>query len=377
MARARLAPRAIAKNTPAQTARLERSRGKHQPIRIGFVGLTDCAPLIMARELGLFERHGLDVELSRELGWATVRAKITHDELDAAHAPAGLLLATAAGLGGVSAECLTGVVLNLHGNAITLSQRLWNAGVRDGASLRDNVRRRKRPVTLGTVYQWSSHTVLLRLWLKRHGLDFENDARVVVVPPSQMVAHLRAGHLDGFCAGEPWNSLAVMSRAGWVVARSAELAPLHPEKVLMVRADFAERHDEQHTALIAAILEAARFCDEPANRETVAETLARPGCVGADADAIQQSMRAVYDFGNGRIEPCQGFNIFARENASEPDERKAVWVAQSLVSSGLATAAQLPLEQCVKTFRSDIFARASALAQAGPLATPGLISTAA
>ena len=336
----------------------------------------------MARELGLFERHGLDVELSRELGWATIRAKITHGELDAAHAPAGLLLATAAGLGGVSAECLTGVVLNLHGNAITLSQRLWNAGVRDGGTLRELVRRRKRPVTLGTVYQWSSHTVLLRLWLKRHGLDLENDARVVVVPPSQMVAHMRAGHLDGFCAGEPWNSLAVMSRSGWVVARSAELAPLHPEKVLMVRNEFAERSDEQHTALIAAVLEAARFCDEPANCAAVAEALARPGCVGADADVIQQGMRAVYDFGNGRIEPCQGFNIFARENASEPDERKAVWVAQSLVSSGLATADQLPLEQCVKTFRPDIFARASALTRTEPLtvigapAAPGLISNA-
>jgi len=331
----------------------------------------------MARELGLFEKHGIDVELTRELGWATIRAKITHGELDAAHAPAGMLLATAAGLGGVSTECLTGIVLNLHGNAITLSQRLWNAGVRDGATLRAYVHRRKRPVTLGTVYQWSSHSVLLRLWLKRHGFDCENDARVVVVPPSQMAAHLRAGHLDGFCAGEPWNSLAVMSRAGWVVARSAELAPLHPEKVLMVRGDFAERHDDQHTALIAAILEAARFCDEPANRGAVAEGLARPGCVGADADAIQQGMRAVYDFGNGRVEPCQGFNIFARENASEPDERKAVWVAQSLVSSGLATAEQLPMEQCVKTFRSDIFARAAALTHPEPLPAPGLISNAA
>ena len=353
-----------------------RGRGKHQPIRIGFVGLTDCAPLVMARELGLFERHGLDVELSRELGWATVRAKITHGELDATHAPAGMLFAIAAGLGGIGAECLTGLVLNLHGNAITLSQRLWNAGVCDGTTLRDFVRRRKRPVTLGTVYQWSSHSVLLRLWLKRHGFDFENDVRVVVVPPSQMVAHLRAGHLDGFCAGEPWNSLAVMSRAGWVVARSAELAPLHPEKVLMVRGDFAARHDDQHTALIAALLEAARFCDEPANRETVAATLARPGCVGADADAIRRSMRAEYDFGNGRVEPCQGFNIFARENASEPDERKAVWVARSLVSSGLATAAQLPLEQCVNTFRTDIFARASALARHVAPANTGLISTA-
>ena len=371
MARARLTAPLIAKKSPAQAAFPKWGRGKHEPIRIGFVGLTDCAPLVMARELGLFERNGLDVELSRELGWATVRAKITHGELDAAHAPAGLLLATAAGLGGVSAECLTGVVLNLHGNAITLSQRLWNEGVRDGATLLESVRRRKRPITLGTVYQWSSHSVLLRLWLKRHGFDFENDARVVVVPPSQVVGHLRAGHLDGFCAGEPWNSLAVMSRAGWVVARSAELAPLHPEKVLMVRGDFATHHDDQHLALIAAILEAARFCDDPENRETVAGTLSRPGCVGADAAAIQQSMRAVYDFGNGRVEPCQGFNIFARENASEPDERKAVWVAQSLVSSGLATAEQLPLAQCVKTFRSDIYARALALTN------PGLVSTAA
>ena len=88
-------------------------------------------------------------------------------------------------------------------------------------------------------------------------------------------------------------------------------------------------------------------------------------------------MRAVYDFGNGRIEPCQGFNIFARENASEPDERKAVWVAQSLVSSGLATAAQLPLEQCVKTFRSDIFTRASALTRTEPLTNADLVSNAA
>ncbi len=367
---------AIAKNSPAQAANL-RSRGKQHAIRIGFVGLTDCAPIIMARELGLFEKHGLAVELTRELGWATIREKVIHGELDAAHAPAGMLFAAAAGLGGTSADCVTGIVLNLHGNAITLSQRLWNAGVRDGKELRDYVRRRSRPITLGTVYQWSSHSVLLRLWLKGHGFDLEKDARVVVVPPSQMIAHLRAGHLDGFCAGEPWNSLAVMSRAGWVVARSAELAPLHPEKILMARSDFAERHDEQHTAIIAALIEAARFCDDPANRETVAETLARPGCVGANADAIQQSMRAVYDYGNGRIEPCQGFNIFARENASEPDERKAVWVAQSLVSSGLATAAQLPLDLCVRSFRSDIFARALALTRTETLTQPALISTAA
>ncbi len=219
------------------TGKLRRS---DQAIRIGFVALNDCAPLVMARELGLYERHGLAVELSRELGWATIREKVIYGELEAAHAPAGMLFAAAAGLGGIQADCLTGLVLNLHGNAITLSQRLWQCGVRDGVTLREHVRKTRRPVTLGTVYRWSSHSVLLRLWLKQHGLDVENDAEVVVVPPSQMVAHMRSGHLDGFCAGDPWNSLAVMSRAGWVVARSAELAPSHPEKVLMVRSEFAE-----------------------------------------------------------------------------------------------------------------------------------------
>ena len=325
----------------------------------------------MAQELGLFAKHGLHVELTREIGWATIREKIIHRELDAAHAPAGMLFAAAAGLGGIHADVLTGFVMNLHGNAITLSQRLWQAGVRDGRTLRDFVRRRGRPVTLGTVYQWSSHSVLLRLWLKGHSMDLENDAAVVVVPPSQMVAHLRAGHLDGFCAGEPWNSLAVMSRAGWVVTRSAELAPQHPEKVLMVRREFAEHSDAQHIALIAALIESARFCDEPANRETIAETLARSCYVGTEAEAIRRGMRSIFDYGNGRTEPCPGFNIFSRDNAGEPDALKAAWISQSLISSGLATAAQLPGDLGARCFRADIFSRALALA------VPAQISSAA
>jgi ABC-type nitrate/sulfonate/bicarbonate transport system substrate-binding protein len=321
----------------------------------------------MARELGLFEKYGIEVELSRELGWATIREKVIYGELEAAHAPAGMLLAAVAGLGGIQADCLTGMVLNLHGNAITLSQKLWQAGVRDGKSLREFVSKRGGPLTLGTVYQWSSHSVLLRLWLKSLGLDVENNAEVVVVPPTQMVAHLRAGHLDGFCAGEPWNSLAVMSRAGWVVARSAELAPSHPEKVLMVRSSFAERSEEQHVALIAALIESARYCDEPANRENIAGVLERYENVGADIEVLLRSMRSVFDYGNGRIEPCPGFNIFSRENANEPDARKAAWVSQSLISSGLAAAAQLPRSIGAKCFRADIFERAL------NLATPDLI----
>jgi hypothetical protein len=235
----------------------------------------------------------------------------------------------------------------------------------------DSARNGRRPLTFGTVYQWSSHTVLLRLWLKEHGVDPDTEVEMVVVPPSQMVPHLRAGHIDGFCAGEPWNSLAVMSGAGWVVARSAQLAPLHPEKVLMVRGDFAKSADDEHVRLIAALLEAARFCDDAANRERIAETLARPEYAGASPEAIRRSMRGVYDYGNDRVEPCAGFNIFARDNASEPDEGKARWVTQSLIASGLATARQLPPRLAQRCFRPDIFARAA------KLVNPSSVSSAA
>ena len=223
-------------------------------LRVGFVPLTDCAPLVMAHELGLFRKFGLDVALSRELGWATIRDKVIHGELEAAHAVAGMPVAATLGLGSVPCDCLTALVLNLHGNAITLSEELWKGGVRDGKTLRAEITRSRREKILmfGVVHTFSSHNFLLRDWLTAAGIHPDRDVRIVVVPPPQMVANLQTGNLDGFCAGEPWNSVAVQSRAGWCVAASAELAPGHPEKVLMVRQDFAEQHDEQHLALVAA-----------------------------------------------------------------------------------------------------------------------------
>lgn len=187
-----------------------------KPIRLGFVPLTDCAPLVMAAELGLFEKYGLRVTLHRELGWASIRDKIIFGELDAAHALAAMPLAATLGLGSVRSKCLTALVLNLHGNAITLSNELWRQGVRDGASLREETKRWRgqRVLTLGVVYPFSSHRHLLRKWLAAHSINPDRDVRMVVVPPPQMASNLKAGNLDGFCVGEPWNSAVVQLRAG-------------------------------------------------------------------------------------------------------------------------------------------------------------------
>jgi ABC-type nitrate/sulfonate/bicarbonate transport system substrate-binding protein len=329
-------------------------------IRVGFIALNDCAPIVVAQQMGLFAAQGLRVSLTREVGWATIREKLLFGDLDAVHAPAGMVVATTCGLGSVAEECLTGIVLNLHGNAIVLSQRLHRIGVRDGHTLREHLRRKREPLTFGVVYQWSSHHVLLRQWLRSHGIAPEHDVRIVVVPPSQVLANLRAGNLDGYCVGEPWASLAVQQKAGWVAARSAELAPYHPEKVFMVRRDYAERAHEEHLALIAALHQACAFCDAPENREQIIELLARREYVGAPAEAMRMSMASSYDFGLGRVEECPGFNLFARHDANAPSADKARWVTESLVKSGLVPS--LPADVAERCFRLDLYREALAAA---------------
>jgi ABC-type nitrate/sulfonate/bicarbonate transport system substrate-binding protein len=344
-----------------QVTILKHSKILRRPVRVGFVGLTDCAPLVVAQEHGLFAQRGVHVELSREVGWATIRDKIVYGQLEAAHAPAGLLFAATAGLNTVPADCLTAMVLNLHGNAIVLSQRVAKTGATDGHKLREHIRRKRERLTFGVVYHWSSHHVLLRQWLRDHGIDPDRDVQVVIVPPSQVFANLRAGHLDGYCVGEPWASLAVANKAGFVVARSAELAPLHPEKVLMARADFAERAQHDHLAVVAALLEACAWCDAPENREELVRLLARPEYVNAPAEALRMSMCGRYDFGLGREEECPGFNLFSREDANAPAADKAAWVIDGLVRTGLATREQLPADLAARCFRADLHEQALAL----------------
>jgi ABC-type nitrate/sulfonate/bicarbonate transport system substrate-binding protein len=338
-------------------------------LRLGFVPLTDCAPLVMAHELGLFKKFGLHVQLSRELGWATIRDKVIHKELDAAHALAAMPIAATLGLGSIACDCLTALVLNLNGNAITLSNDLWKRGVRDGKTLREEIirSRREKIYTFGVVFPFSSHRHLLRRWFSAHGIDAERDVRIVVVPPPQMTTNLKAGHLDGFCVGEPWNSVAVQSRAGWIAATSSELDALHPEKVLMVRSDFAAKRSEEHIALVAALLESCKFCDQPENHERIIGTLARPEYVGVSEESLRHGIDGAIDFGHDTERTVRDFFIFHRDNANEPGGDKAAWALDLVRASGLC---REPLAVnftfARKIFRSDIFEKAAALSHSTP-----------
>jgi ABC-type nitrate/sulfonate/bicarbonate transport system substrate-binding protein len=351
---------------------LAASRAPHPPpspapgarIRIGFVPLTDAAPILVAHAHGLFRKRGLEVELSREVGWATVRDKVIYRELDAAHAVAPMLVATTLGLGCLATPCLSAHVLNAHGNAITLSTALWKRGVRDASTLRDEIRRirHERLLVLGVVFGCSAQHIILRDWLRGAGIDPDKDLRIVVVPPPQLHRNLAAGTIDGYCVGDPWNTLAVREKTGWIVATSAALAPGHPEKVFMVREDFAAARPEEHLALVSALQEAARLCDEPAFRPELAKLLSRPEFINLPARLLAPALVGPLDLGDGGDSvSAENYIRFFRDEAHVPSPLRAQWMIDGLVRHGvIAKGLSPPADLARRVFRADLCAQARA-----------------
>lgn len=337
---------------------------KGEPLQIGFIPDGDCAPIAMARESGLFDKYELNVQLQRETRLSNIRDRMIEGELDAVHAPATLPFITNLGIDSDRCACVTGLVLSLQGNAITVSRQLWDEGVRDGKTLRDLIFRNwgKRTFTFGVVFPHSPAFLLLRRWL-RDGHVTPSEVRIVVVHPAQMFPTLKLGYIDGFCAGEPWTSLAVEAQAGVCVATSRELAPLHPEKVLMVRHDFAETRAREHERLIAALLEACAFCDQPANRPLISEMLAQPQYVNAPTDCLKNIL-GVQELENQPEPETVPLHIFYNYNANDPTDDKAMWVLGHLYE--MIEQRALPLPATGRTpvlknvFRRDIFQRARA-----------------
>jgi ABC-type nitrate/sulfonate/bicarbonate transport system substrate-binding protein len=347
---------------------LEKSRS----LRVGFLPVNDCAPLVMARELGLFAKYALQVELKREASWSVIQDKIIYGKLDAAHAPAAMPFAANLGCQTPRLLCVTGLILSLQGNAITLSRDLWRRIGNDAKALRQEILRLRgrRTHTFGVVFQFSSQNFLLRQWLKSIAIDPDHDVRIVMVPPTQLFPNLKLGYLDGYCVGEPWTSLAVEAGVGWCVTTSAELAPLHPEKALMVRREFAEGHAEEHTLLIAALIEACKFCDRPENREQVSRILAQRQYVNAPLSCLSPGMTGPFAPGQGHADPLHDFVIFSRYKANEPSPNKAEWIVGHLREMGaLKDAALLQNPAVTDTFRPDIFleARRTLLKQASEI----------
>ncbi|MDQ8203795.1 ABC transporter substrate-binding protein [Pelagicoccus sp. SDUM812003] len=335
--------------------------------RLGYIGLVDAAPLIVAAEYGLFEKKGLNVALSREVGWATIREKINFGELEAAHALCTLPFASSFGMGAPAVSCITGLVLSRGGNAIVLSEELRRRGVKNKETLKMDVDNRKafRKYKFATVYACSSHNFHLREWLIEAGIDPEEDVELVTLPPTQMCRNLHAGTIDGFCAGEPWGSLAISQKIGWSPVNSVDLSPGHPEKVLMVRERFAEEHPDEHIALMSALIEACALCDDPTHRSEISEMISDRKRINCPAELIEQCLSPQFNYGLGRVESSPAFMRFYAQDSNRPSAADREWIVSRLVENcGQIDAAAV--DRASTVFREDLYEKALSRARFVP-----------
>ncbi len=344
-------------------------------LRLGFMPLSDCAPLIIAYEKGFFTAEGLDVELCRETSWAAIRDKVGLGILDGAQMLASMPLTSRLGIGGPRFNFISAMVLDLNGNAITLSHELYqhlaavdphsaNCPAAAAAALRSLIRLRKpsQPrLRFGTVYPCSPQSFELRYWLACGGIDPDRDVEIVVVPPPKMVSAMSDGNIDGFCVGEPWNTLAVQQRLGDVVASKYQLWNNSPEKVFAVTEDWAARNPNSHQALLRALLRACVWLDHAAHRQQCARIISQAAYIALPEDTVALSLRGYSQKHHAERPQYQpDFHVFHRYSANFPWLSHSDWYIAQLYRWQLLSE-PLNLEDTASAiFKPDLYRKAAA-----------------
>ena len=311
-------------------ADLERTK-----IKVGFIPIIDCAAIVLAEELGAYERQGLEVEIRREVSWANVRDKLALGVLDASHILAPLPLALTLGIDSVSVPVINAMTLQVNGNGLTLSAKLWHEMEEvapdlvgkgtplDARAVADVVARRKAagapPIVLASVSPFSVQNYMLRLWLWSGGVDPDRDVCLTVVPPPHTVAYMSGGVIDGYCVGEPWNQQAQALGIGRIALTGPDIWRGMPEKVLGTTEAWANRHPNTLLALVKALIEACLWLDEPSNRAEAARILSSPRYLNTPAEVMSRTLE------------LPGFHVFQRDAANFPWRSHADWFLAQMV----------------------------------------------
>jgi NitT/TauT family transport system ATP-binding protein len=350
------------------------------PLTVGFVPLLDCAPIVVAAEMGFAAAEGLELRLKRENAWATIRDRLVVGHFQAAHMLGPMPIAAQLGVGQVTVDLIAPMALGWGGNAITVASATWEAMLAQGAAaaaepaqqgmalravVRDRARLGAAQLTLAMVHPFSCHHYELRYWLAACGIDPDDGVRLVVVPPPYMVEALRDGQIDGFCAGEPWNSLAVAAGIAHIVTPTTAIWNRSPEKVLGMRANWAERHPDETAALIRALYRASEWCEREQSSGELARLLARPEFIGEPATVIARGMTGALCLAPGSAAvPLEEFQGFARHFGTFPRVSDALWFYSQMVRwkqlPAAASAAQFTARALVarRGYRPDLYGHA-------------------
>ena len=345
------------KTTPVSRHGLEKVN-----LDIGFVPLTACAPLAVAQEKGFFAKHGLDeVNLVRETSWRGICDGIRGGYLDGAQMPAGMpLWLTLGGDEEPPVSMVTALTMTRNGNAITFDNELLGKGVRNLGDFKQYVDRTpEKRHTLGVVHSASMHNLLLRYWLAAGGIDPDEDVTLQTIPPAQMIVDLRADTIDGYCVGEPWNLRAVMEEVGFTVATDLDIWNGHPGKVLGVREDWAQRYPNTHIALVKALIEACRYCADPAHELEIREILSRKQYVGTPVEYIHLSDPHEAISSLPRDSRRYAHHVFFGEGLNRPSRTEHLWMMTQLARWGHTPFPRNWLEILERVCQANVFLTAA------------------
>jgi ABC-type nitrate/sulfonate/bicarbonate transport system substrate-binding protein len=340
-------------------------------LRIGFIPLADAAALLIAVDKGFCKDEGLAIELVREVSWSNVRDKLNIGLFDAAHLIAPVAIASSLGLGHIKVPIIAPFGLGVNGNAITVSPAL-HAALREAAqgdmldpmvtakALARVVAARKarghEPLTFGMTFPYSTHNYHLRFWMAAGGVDPDEDVRLVVLPPPYMVESLQNQHVDGFCVGAPWNSVAVDLGIGQILHFVSEILSRAAEKLLAVRQRWAEENPDVLARLVRAHARAADFVEDANNRDEVAGLLAAPNRVGVAPEVIRRTLDGHMKVSrDGAVRTDARYLLVGRAGAARPEPVQAAWLYAQMVRWGQAPLSREMLSLAKAVWRPDLY----------------------
>lgn len=336
-------------------------------ITAGFVPLLDSALLVVAMEKGFAEEHSVELRLVRERSWASIRDRLAVSHFDVAHILGPMPIACNLGLSAPAQNMVVPMALGLGGNAVTVSAALWQEmasedatpdldALANGAALCKVVRARKgEPLRFGVVHPYSGHNYEMRYWLAASGIDPDHDIEIVVLPPPDMGDALAEGIIDGYCAGEPWNTFGVLKRGGHLATVKAAIWKSSPEKVLGVNARWREANQEAMTALLAALYQSSVWCGRPENHMELAEILAQPAYVGRDAALLLPALSGQLSVGGGVVRSVGDFFVPNAKAATFPWRSHALWFYTQMVRWRQISHSPENQRIAAETYRPDIY----------------------
>ena len=355
-------------------------------LRIGFIPLADAAALVVTADKGFAAAEGLEIELVREVSWSNVRDKLNIGLFDAAHLIAPVAIASSLGLGHVKVPIIAPFGLGVNGNAITVTPALYAAiaAAAEGnildpmvsaRALKRVVEARKakgeEPLTFGMTFPFSTHNYHIRFWMAAGGVDPDEDVRLVVLPPPYMVDSLANGHVDGFCVGAPWNSVAVDLGIGIILHFVCEILARAMEKLLAVRARWADENPDVLLRLVRAHRKAAAFIEDEANREEVAAMLAAPNRIDVTPEVIRRTLDGRMKVSPyGVIRTDKRYLLIGRNRAARPDPRQIAWLYAQMVRWGQAPLSAELLAAAEAVVRPDLYDAALPAVDAEPADEP-------